>query len=121
LAAWFETEAGITTPFELDLLPDAGPTRCIAISVTGGLGFTGGEQTFDRPTFQLMTRGVNPTDARDLALELDRAFIDAEPGFYLGDFYCVDKGRFGGPPAYVATDDRRRVLRAATYYIEIER
>lgn len=119
LAAWFASE-GITTPISYDVLPDESPVRVCALSVSGGLGLTL-EQALDKPTFQILTRGANGIDARDMALEFDEAWLNAEPGFYIGDSYVVDKGRFGGPPAYVATDERRRVLRAATYWCEIER
>jgi hypothetical protein len=118
--AEFFADAGISTPFSYDTLPDETPHRAVAISITGGLGLTL-EQAFDRPTFQILTRGVNGSDAFDLAMEIDDALLDAEPGFDLGGYRVIDKGRFGGPPAYVATDDRKRVLRAATYYMEIER
>ena len=118
-AAWC-LSAGIATPVSYDELPDKEPHRAHAVSVTGGLGLTV-EQSFDRPTFQMMSRGVNGKDARDMALAFDKAWLDADPGFYVGDFWVADKGRFGGPPAYVATDDRNRVLRAATYWCEIER
>ncbi len=119
LASWFSGK-GISTPASYDTLPDETPNRAYAISITGGLGLTL-EQAFDRPTFQILTRGVNGSDAFDLAMAIDEAWLDAEPGFDLGGYYVIDKGRFGGPPAYVATDDRRRVLRAATYYLEIAR
>jgi hypothetical protein len=119
LAAFFAAR-GISTPFSYDTLPDASPTRVHALGVTGGLGLAV-EQFFDRPTFQVLTRGANGVDARDMALEVDAAWLDADPGFYIGDFWVTDKGRFGGPPSYVATDERNRVLRAATYYCEIER
>ncbi len=119
LAEWF-ADQGITTAFSYDTLPDETPNRAHAIAITGGLGLTL-EQAFDRPTFQILTRGVNGSDAFDLAMAIDDAWLDAEPGFNIGDYYVIDKGRFGGPPAYVATDDRRRVLRAATYYLEIAR
>ena len=119
LAAWFAS-AGIVVPFSYDALPDKEPNRAHAVSITGGLGLTV-EQLFDRPTFSVLTRGANGRDARDMALAVDGAWLDADPGFYVGGFWVVDKGRFGGPPAYVATDDRGRVLRAATYWCEIER
>jgi hypothetical protein len=119
LAEWF-ADQGITTPFSYDSLPDETPTNAYAISITGGLGLTV-EQAFDRPTFQILTRGSNGAVAFLNAMAVDDAILDAEPGFDIGDYRVIDKGRFGGPPAYVATDDRRRVLRAATYYLEIER
>ena len=118
LAAWAAAQ-GLTTPISYDTLPED-PTGCYAISITGGLGLTV-EQAFDRPTFQVMTRAQNGLAAFELAMAFDDAWLDAEPGFDLGDYRVVDKGRFGGPPAYVATDDRRRILRAATYYCEISR
>jgi hypothetical protein len=119
LAEWF-ADQGITTPFSYDTLPDASPINVHGISITGGLGLTL-EQVFDRVTFQVLTRGNNGGTAFTNAMAIDSAWLDAEPGFNIGDYRVVDKGRFGGPPAYVATDDRSRVLRAATYYLEIER
>lgn len=119
LAAWLASR-DITVSVSFDSLPDREPNRAVALSVSGGLGLSV-EQAFDRPTVSVLTRGANGKDARDLALQIDRAILDAEPGFLVGDSWVVDKGRFGGPPSYVATDDRRRVLRSATYYFEIER
>jgi hypothetical protein len=121
--AWL-TARGITAQISYDALPDESPHRAIAISVSGGLGLTV-EQAFDRPNVSVLTRGVNGRDARDLAAAVDAAILDAETGFWLGTgetaAWVADKGRFGGPPSYVATDDRNRVVRSATYFFEVSR
>ncbi len=122
LAAWFASQ-GITTPMSYDKLPDESPANVSAISISGGVGLTV-EQHFDRPTFSILTRAGGSTaglTARDNALAIDQAWLNAEPPFYIGAYWVTDKGRFSGPPAYVATDERNRVLRAATYYCEIAR
>lgn len=119
LAAWFAS-LGITTPMSYDVLPDEAPTTVCAISVSGGLGLDL-EETMDRPTFQLLTRGSNGMVARDTALALDEAFLNASPMTQIGGYTVAGKGRFGGPPGYVATDEMRRVLRSATYWLRIER
>jgi hypothetical protein len=58
-----------------------------------------------------------------LHAELDRVFMDANPGFAVGDYHLVAKGRIGGATqgSYVRTDDQRRAIRAANYWCEIER
>ena len=119
LAAWLRSE-GVKVAISYDSLPDREPHRAAAVSVSGGLGLTV-EQAFDRPTVSVLTRGANGRDARDTALAIDAAILDADPGFRVGDSWVADKGRFGGPPSYVATDDRSRVLRSATYWFEVER
>lgn len=56
-----------------------------------------------------------------MAMAVDDAWMDAEPGFDLGGFWVVDKGRFGGPPAWVGFQDNNKPVRAATYYAEVAR
>jgi hypothetical protein len=119
LAAWFATQ-GITTPFWYDAIGDLAPVNVSAISISGGLGLTL-EHVFDRPTFNILTRGSDGGVAATNARAIDEAFLNGPVNFQLGDYWVVGKGRFGGPPAYVATDERNRVLRSATYWIEIER
>lgn len=122
IAAFFAAQ-GITTPFSYDKLPDESPANVSAISVSGGLGLEA-EDTLDKPTFSILTRaggGQAGLTARDNALAIDQAWLDGPVNFQLGDYWVVGKGRFGGQPAYVATDERGRVLRSATYWVRIER
>jgi hypothetical protein len=122
LVAWFASQ-GITTPISYDVLPDEAPANVSAISISGGLGLSL-EHHFDRPTFSVLTRAGGSQaglTARNNAIAIDEAFLNAESNFQLGDYWVVGKGRFGGPPAYVATDEKNRVLRSATYWMQIER
>lgn len=123
--AWVAAQ-GITRPGYEDDLPDAppqgqpGPHRAYSVAISGGLGTELGD-FLDRPTFTVLTRGVSRRDARDGALEIDGAWLDAEPMIFIGDYQLKGKGRFGGPPAFVAIDDDGHVLRAATYWCRIVR
>lgn len=122
LVAYFVAR-GITTPFSYDKLPDESPANISAISISGGLGLAV-EDTFDRPTFSILTRAGGSQaglTARDNALAIDAAWLDGGVNFSLGGYWVVGKGRFGGPPAYVVDDERQRVLRSATYWVQIER
>ena len=121
LAAWFLSE-GITTPIWYDEFPDNAPHRCHVIAISGGLGTTL-EDHAERPTITIQTRGVSPGDAKALHIQIDRAWMDAEPGFPVGDYYLIAKGRIGGATqgTYVRTDDQKRSIRAANYWAEIER
>lgn len=118
-AAWLRSR-GVAAPISYDSLPDKEPHRAIAISVSGGLGLSV-EESFDRPTISVLVRGPSGKDARDAALAVDDAILDADPGFWIGSSWVARKGRFGGPPSYVATDDRGRVVRSCTYWFEISR
>jgi hypothetical protein len=104
------------------VFPDGAPHRCHLIAISGGLGTTL-EDIAERPTITIQTRGVNALDARDSHAEIDRAWMDAAPGFAVGDYYLIAKGRIGGATqgTYVRTDDLNRVIRAANYWCEIER
>ena len=129
LMTWFQGQ-GVDIAFSMDQLPSddiAGgpPKRVCAISISGGLGLEY-QDALVKPTFQLLTRGVNGRDAETLAFALDTAWIDAEPSFYIGDSRVLGKGRLGGPPSFVAattSDDLYPglVIRAATYWCRIER
>jgi hypothetical protein len=106
------------------VFPDGQPHRCHLISISGGLGTTL-EDYAERPTLTIQTRGAPNSggEARDLHAEIDRAWMDAAPGFAVGDYYLIAKGRIGGAAqgTYVRTDDLNRVIRAANYWCEIER
>lgn len=122
LAAWFATQ-GITTPFSLDEVPSSGPNRVYIISVSGGLGETL-EQYAERPTFEILTRGVNGGDAVDLMAALDRAWMNANPGFAVGGYYLIDKGRLAGATQgrFVSKNPNNGfTFRSNTYWCEIER
>jgi hypothetical protein len=119
LAAWFATQ-GITTPFWYDSISDLAPVNVAAISISGGLGLTLDDK-FDRPTFNIMTRGSDGGVAVVNARAIDEAWLNGPVNFSLGGYWVVGKGRLGGPPAYVATDAKNRVLRSATYWVQIER
>ena len=121
LAQWLR-DRGITAPISYDYLPDAEPHTAVAISISGGLGMTL-EQQLDRPTVSVLTRAPNGRAARDLGIQLDRAMLDPDPGFTLepSGTRVSDKGRFGGPPSFVAIDDRSRVVRNAIYWMEVTR
>lgn len=119
LGDWLASLPGVDAPVSQDELPDADPANVHAVSIYGGLGLTM-EQGFDRPTFQVMTRGRTGAEASRLANALDRAIIGAETPFDLAGLHVVDRGRVGGPPSRVARDDKRRVVRAARYWLEVE-
>src|SRR5215218_4880652 len=115
LAAWFAS-VGITTPISYDTLPDESPTNVHAVSVSGGLGLEL-EDTLEKPTFTVLTRGSSGGVARDLHAALDQAWIDADPDFLIGEFRVLGKGRVGGATqgSYVLNDENRRVVRSANY------
>lgn len=119
LVTWAQGE-GITTPFSYDDLPDREPHRVYMIRMAGGLGLET-ESLLDRPTFQIMTRGVNGKDARDIALVFDELWLDQEEPFFIGSSKVVGVGRFGGPPTPIGIDDYKRAVRAATYWARISR
>lgn len=116
---------GISAPFSYDGWPfddarKAPPVAGYQLTISGGMGLTM-EDVFDRPTFQILTRAQSGIIARDMALALDRIWIDALAPFDLGEYRVTRKGRTGGPPTYLLTDDRDRVLRTCNYWLEIER
>ena len=118
LRDWLEAAVpGI--PGSMDGLPED-PNLAFSVSISGGLGLEL-EDALDRPSFTILTRGQGGGVAEDYAYRLDEAWINADPDFQIGGYLVRGKGRTGGPPAYVATDDRRRVVRAATYWCRISR
>lgn len=123
LRDWFTSKVP-DIPGSLDDLPEGTPHRAFAVRISGGLGLEV-EDLLDRPTFTLYVRGVNGGDAEEWANTLDRAWIGADPMFYIGDYRVLGKGRFGGPPSYIGEDASEiypgRVIRSATYWVRIVR
>lgn len=124
--AFFEDQ-GIEVPGFAGTIPDAAPDRAYSVSISGGLGLQM-EDLEDRPTISVVSRGPSAIDTpeagsvvEDDALAIDRIWIDSSPMTMLGDFQVKGKGRFGGPPSFVAVDDRRRTVRAAIYWCRIVR
>lgn len=117
LRNWFVSQvSGI--PGSMDGLPDD-PNRAFSVSISGGLGLET-EGALDKPSFTLLTRGVNGADAEDYAYQLDQAWLNATE-ITIGGYVVKGTDRLSGPPSYVATDDFRRVVRAATYWCRIAR
>lgn len=122
LAAWFAAQ-GITTPFSYDNVPASGPPNVFIISITGGLGETL-EQAAERPTFEVLIRGNNGASAVEQMAALDRAWMNANPGFAVGDYYLIDKGRLAGASQgrFVSQNSNNGyTFRSNTYWCEIER
>lgn len=122
LFAWFATQ-GITIPFSHDQVPATGPNRVHILSITGGLGETLEEEA-EQPTFQVLTRGVNGGDAIELMTELDQAWMNANPGFDVGGYWLIRKGRLAGATQgrFVSRNPNNGyVFRSNTYWCEIER
>jgi hypothetical protein len=84
------------------------------------------EDVFDVPTFQVRCRGVSAYQARDIAHQVDAAIIGADVPFTLGTGgsakRVIDRGRVGGAPSYLATDETKgRTEYVANYWLRIER
>ena len=96
----------------------------IMVRLTGGLGLEGGEEQLDRPTFSVQFRAGGSTPGRtaeDFGWWFDSLWIDQSPAFAIGGYSVVGKGRLGGAPSYLFTDDSQRVYRGASYWARIER
>lgn len=117
LKTWLLSQ-GITAPISFGQQPED-PTNVLTLIETGGLGTTL-ERFFDRPTFQVLTRGSSGQVARNLADQVDRLILDITP-FDLNGHRVIDAGRVGGGPSYLGIDDRRRTEYSASYWFEISR
>jgi hypothetical protein len=123
----FFSGLGVQIPGHENTHPDEKPDRGYAVGVSGGLGLLMDDQE-EVVNFQILTRGPSAFDTPDAgticsqdANEIDRLWINYSPRFILGPVYVKGKGRFTGPPAFVTVDDRRRTVRAATYWVRIVR
>jgi hypothetical protein len=103
------------------------PDRGYAAGISGGLRFLMEGQE-EEVTFQILTRGPSAFDIPNAgricgedANELDRLWLNHDEMFMLGPVHVKGKGRLTGPPAFVTVDDRRRTVRAATYWCRIVR
>lgn len=125
LAVWLHASPrSISTPIRLTVLPET-PDAVIVLSDYGGYPLET-EDVFDVPTFQVRCRGVSAYQARDIAHQVDAAIIGADVPFTLGTGgnakRVIDRGRVGGAPSYMATDETRgRTEYVANYWIRIER
>lgn len=124
LMAWGVAN-GAPAPISMDTFPSdevngGAPHRVYVFRISGGLG-TETEGALDAPTVTVLTRGVNGRDAETLAYQMDSMLLDGPSMFDVGDYPALGVYRFGGPPSYVSTDDRARVVRAATYGLRIGR
>ena len=128
LIEWFTEEARSTSvdiSFSMNVLPEGQPNRSCAIRKSGGLGLEL-EGVLDKPTFELIVRGVNHRDAEALALALDGIWLDAPSTFYIGPTLVKGKERFGGEPTFFQEDPseqfpERMVYRCGPYWARIAR
>lgn len=124
LADWL-TSQGVTEPIYFGSIPDdtgraRPPDALHALIDTGGLPMTV-ERSYDRPTFQVLTRRPDAREAREAAAKVHDIIMDAVIPFELGGRRVIDTGRVGGPPTQVGQDDRRRTYYSCNYRMEVSR
>lgn len=124
LATWITAQS---PPNGAQVSMDSWPedaANVIMVRLTGGLGLEGDGEYLDRPTFSVQFRAGGRTPgatAEEIAWWFDEVWINQDPMFEIGGYRVLGKGRVGGPPSYLFTDDFRRVYRGASYWARIER
>jgi hypothetical protein len=127
LSAWLRTAPrSVTTPIRLVVLPDM-PDQVVVLSDYGGYAAEV-EEAIDAPSVQVRCRAASAQGARDQAHAIDllllprdapsrRMTLNPGPNAYV----VVDAGRVGGPPSYLATDERGRTEYICNYWFKVER
>jgi hypothetical protein len=105
----------------MDLEEPPQPDRVILLVLTGGPP-PSRERTFDHPTVQVRTRGLqnDQGDAEALAGQVDDAFLGAPEGVLVNGKRVLTINRLSGP-AFLSRDGGRRTTLSANYVLEVQR
>lgn len=120
VTAWL-TSLGITTPAADGYWVPPDPDRIILVTLAGGPGLIY-ERAYDRQALTLRSRGLQrqPTDAEQLAGQVDDAILRAIPPMPVGSKHVNDIDRLS-PPRFASMDKAFRSEFTATYLLTFAR
>lgn len=102
-------------------MPDQPVDYVVNLSIDGGLGLQL-DGVLDNVSWQVKVSGPQNlyADAESLAMDIDKALMNAQPGRRYNGFLVVSIYRVGGMPQQFEVDDAERTYFVCSYFLDVE-